>query len=116
MAATSTLLTSQRQVFRFADLRSADLFIDALYEGGSKKTVADDPLDPLMGCGNQGGFRAVGRAAAPKLAVLYSSLDDPDWPDFLDIYSGVFTYHGDNKRPGKELHDTPRGGNALLRR
>ena len=62
----------------------------------------------------QGGFRAVGRRDAPRLVILYSSMDDPDWPDFIDVYTGVFTYFGDNKRPGHDLHDTPRGGNRLL--
>jgi hypothetical protein len=110
------LSPERRRVIGFEDLRSADLYIDALYEGGVEKSVKDDPLDPLMGCGNQGGFRAVGPGTAPKLVVLYSSLDHPDWPDFLDVYNGTFTYHGDNKRPGRELHDTPRAGNALLSR
>ena len=30
------------------------------------------------------------------------------------MYTGVFTYFGDNKKPGHGLHDTPRGGNKLL--
>jgi len=40
--------------------------------------------------------------------------DDPDWPDFIEVYTGVFTYYGDNKKPGFDLHDTPRRGNKLL--
>ena len=47
--------------------------------------------------------------------VLYSTLTDTDWPDHLDLELGRFTYYGDNKRPGHELHDTHRGGNRLLR-
>src|SRR5206468_3567785 len=50
------------------------------------------------------------------MVVLTSSLNDPDWPDALDREAGVFTYYGDNKRPGRGLHDTPRNGNELLRR
>ena len=41
-------------------------------------------------------------------------MDDPDWPDFIDVYTGVFRYFGDNKKPGHDLHDTPRRGNRLL--
>ena len=41
-------------------------------------------------------------------------MDDPDWPDFIDVYTGVFTSFGDNKKPGFDLHDTPRRGNRLL--
>lgn len=48
--------------------------------------------------------------------LLTSSQVDPDWPDTLDRETGVFTYYGDNKKPGRELHDTPGRGNLLLRR
>jgi hypothetical protein len=47
--------------------------------------------------------------------ALYTSGADPDWPDALDSETGRFTYFGDNKTPGKDLHATRRGGNALLR-
>ncbi len=49
------------------------------------------------------------------MAVLYSTGDDPDWPDFLDVETGIFQYYGDNKRPGRAIHDTSRHGNELLR-
>lgn len=51
-----------------------------------------------------------------KYVVLYSSQSDPDWPDELDPSTGLFTYYGDNKTPGSELHETTRGGNKLLAR
>jgi hypothetical protein len=47
--------------------------------------------------------------------VLYTSGDDSDWPDVIDLETGSFTYYGDNKSPGHQLHDTPRKGNLLLR-
>lgn len=40
---------------------------------------------------------------------------EPDWPDVLDPQTGLFTYYGDNRRPGHDLHDTRRFGNVLLR-
>jgi Restriction endonuclease AspBHI N-terminal len=40
--------------------------------------------------------------------------DEPNWPDHLDVETGRFTYYGDNRRPGHQLHDTPKGGNRLL--
>ena len=96
------------KVFPFSALPTADLVIDAVYEGGTKGNTADDVLGKLIpGAGNQGGFRAVGGWDAPRLVILYSSMDDPDWPDFIDVYTGVFTYFGDNKKPGFDLHDTP---------
>jgi hypothetical protein len=103
------------RVFSFESLSTADLVIDAVYEGGTKGNTGDDPLGKLIpGAGNQGGFRAVGSWETPRLAILYSSMDDADWPDFVDVYTGVFTYFGDNKRPGYDLHDTHRLGNKLL--
>ena len=52
---------------------------------------------------------------AVRLVVLYTSGAEPDWPDELDPYTGAFTYFGDNRSPGRELHDTPKRGNLLLR-
>ena len=65
---------------------------------------------------NQGGFRYRGSVAALEMVVLTSSMSDPDWPDALDPETGVFTDYGDNKRPGRTLHETPRNGNELLSR
>jgi hypothetical protein len=66
--------------------------------------------------GNQGGFRAAGKGNDKRLVALYSSGEDQDWPDSLDLSTGQFVYYGDNKTPGHELHDTLRGGNRILRR
>jgi hypothetical protein len=88
-----------------------------VYQGGRKGQSGDDPIGrTIPGAGNQGGFRLVGNWSEPNIAVIYSSLDDPDWPDSLDVYTGVFTYFGDNKKPGFALHDTPRCGNRQLQR
>lgn len=100
----------------FDELPSADLVVDRVYRGGSRGSVADDPLSKLLPVGNQGGFRYWGKRDAPRLVVLYTSGVEPDWPDVLDPASGAFTYFGDNRHPGKELHDSSRGGNVILRR
>jgi hypothetical protein len=47
--------------------------------------------------------------------AIYTSGKDIDWPDDFDPATGTFTYFGDNKKPGHELHDTDKGGNWLLR-
>jgi hypothetical protein len=105
-----------QRVVPFSDLGSADLIVDAVYEGGSAKNTGADPLSKLLpGVGNQGGFRIAGRGAARKLVVLYTSGEDKDWPDRLEPSTGRFTYFGDNKTPGHELHETTKGGNGLLR-
>jgi hypothetical protein len=100
----------------FEDIHYADLFVDATYRGGTAGNVADDPLGALLPVGNQGGFRyARSPRTGWRLVALYTSGADPDWPDALDSETGRFTYFGDNKTPGKDLHTTRRGGNALLR-
>ena len=78
--------------------------------------AGDDPLPLLLNVSNSGGFRYRGRVDALELVVLTSSRKDPDWPDTLDQETGVYTYFGDNKSPGRGLHETPRKGNELLRR
>lgn len=50
-----------------------------------------------------------------RLSVLYTNGGEVDWPDHLDVQTGTFTYYGDNRTPGRELHNTPRAGNQLLR-
>lgn len=101
----------------FERLGTADLAVDAVYAGGATGSVADDPLSKLLPCGNQGGFRYAGSKTKKELrfAVLYTSGADPDWPDVFDPESGLFTYFGDNRAPGSQLHATPRGGNEILR-
>lgn len=103
--------------FRFDELKTANLVVDAAYKGGTLGNASDDPIASLLPVGNQGGFRVYGKKSTPgcRMIVLFSTLAEPDWPDHLDAETGRFTYFGDNRRPGSELHDTPRGGNRLLR-
>jgi hypothetical protein len=102
----------------FNQLPSSDLAIERVYQGGTAGNWADDPLAQLLPVGNQGGFRTNGSPAKDevKLAALFTSGAEPDWPDALDVYTGSFTYYGDNRSPGRNLHDTPRRGNLLLRK
>ncbi len=103
--------------FAFGDLESADLVLDRVYFGGNVGNAGDDPIAKLVPVGNQGGFRFKGspRRATVQLVVLYTSGVEVDWPDHIDPTTGDFTYYGDNRRPGHDLHDTRRGGNVLLR-
>ena len=102
----------------FAGLTTADLVLDRVYSGGTRGHAGDDAIGKLLPVGNQGGFRFNGSVAkrAVKLVVLYTSGAEVDWPDHIEPTTGDFTYYGDNRKPGKDLHDTPRGGNELLRR
>lgn len=100
----------------FEDLPTADLVVDRNYRGGSVRGRGADPIAKLLPVGNAGGFRFLGRPTADtvRCLVLYTSGNDPDWPDRLDTSQGTFTYYGDNKRPGADLHATPRKGNLAL--
>ena len=103
------------KTFKFSELFEAPLIVDAIYEGGSAGNVSDDPISKLLaGSGNQGGFRVAGTRGSKRWVVLYTSGEDADWPDALDALTGQFTYFGDNKKPGHPLHETAKGGNALL--
>jgi Restriction endonuclease AspBHI N-terminal len=105
-------------VVEFDRLAGADLVLDCIYRGGTVGGTRDDPLSRLLPVGNQGGFRPAGSPTRDtvKLAVLYTTGSEPDWPDALDPYTGTFAYYGDNRRPGRTLEDTPSKGNLLLSR
>lgn len=105
------------KIIAFDQLGTSDLHVDALYEGGRRGNAGDDPLPRLLRVDSQGGFRYRGKVAGKlQLLVLTSSMNDPDWPDAIDRETGVFTYYGDNKKPGRELHDTGRDGNLILQK
>lgn len=101
----------------FDELQDSDLVVDRVYVGGNAGTFADDPIGVLLPVGNQGGFRPAGSVLKGnvRLVVLFTSGDEVDWPDRLDPETGDFTYYGDNRRPGHQLHETSRRGNMLLR-
>ncbi len=98
-------------------LKTTDLHVDAHYTGRRNRNAGDDPLPALLTVDSQGGFRKRGKVKGQlTMLVLTSSMDDPDWPDSLDRETGIFTYFGDNKEPGRELHETGKQGNLILRK
>lgn len=100
----------------FAHVGSADLVVERVYTGGRAGNRGDDPISKILPVGNVGGFRFQGSVVRDGVnsLVLYTSLAESDWPDRLDTESGTFFYYGDNRRPGRQLHDTPRKGNLAL--
>jgi hypothetical protein len=105
------------QTIPYADLCNSDLIVDAIYEGDAGSQLSGEPFTNLLpGVGNLGGFRSAGRGQDKKFVVLYSNGQDEYPPDILDLNTGQFIYYGDNKTLGHELHDTPAGGNLILRR
>lgn len=103
---------------QFKDLEKAELIVDCIYKGGTSGNISDEVLPRLLPkCGNSSGFRKVGRKDDPsKMAyvVLYTSMSELEWPDYLDEETGIFRYYGDNRKPGRAITDTKQGGNKLL--
>lgn len=103
---------------QFSDLDKSDLFVDCIYKGGSVSNMSAEPFHRLIpGCENAGGFRKKLREdGSGKYAyvVLYTSMEELEWPDYLDEETGVFRYYGDNREPGRELRDTKKKGNVIL--
>jgi hypothetical protein len=99
----------------FSDLASADLLVDAIYQSGRRGHSGDDPFPRLLNVSNMGGFRYRGNINSLEMVLLTTTMSEPDWPDTIDRETGVFTYYGDNRKPGRALHDTPRNGNQVLR-
>lgn len=105
-------------IIPFSDLQHADLIVDTIYKGGTVSGKGSEVLSKLLPkCSNSGGFRKVMRndgSGLPAYVVLYTSMQELAWPDYLDEETGIFRYYGDNRTPGKTLLDTPRKGNKLL--
>lgn len=105
------------KIISHGECSASPLVVDAVYEGSPGGHLSGEALSKLMpGIGNLGGFRTAGRGEDKKLVVLYTTGEDRDWPDHLDLSTGQFVYYGDNKTPGYDLHDTAPGGNRILRR
>ena len=105
------------QRITFADLRNADLYVDAVYESNGAPNLSGDVLSKLMNVGAMCAFRRVNIRRQKDIAyiVLESTNKHPDWLDYIDYDAGTIQYYGDNREPGRELHDTKQGGNKILK-
>lgn len=108
---------AQKEV-QFENLEYSDLYIDCIYKGGTAPNMSAEPFHKLIpGCENSGGFRKKLREdGSGKYAyvVLYTSMEELEWPDYLDEETGIFRYYGDNREPGRTLTDTKKKGNLIL--
>ncbi|WP_408006084.1 hypothetical protein [Saccharopolyspora karakumensis] len=100
----------------FHKLGTANLVVDRLLDGGLQGHASDDPIAQLLPVGNQGGFRykSSPERGSVQLVVLYTTGAESDWPDSLDLQTGIFTYYGDNKRPGAN-YTTPAARESIHR-
>ncbi len=73
-----------------------------------------------LGINNNAGFRfkrrVGGKSAVDDAAfvILVTALAEAQWPDALDLQTGLFVYYGDNRTPNREIAKTPIGGNGFL--
>jgi hypothetical protein len=107
-------MTNQRKI-PFEKLKESDLHLDAIYVAGRKGNIGDEPVSKMLPVGNAGGFRVSGKAPQPNVVVLFTSGEEGEWPDSIDPFTGIVRYFGDNRHPGKELHQTKNKGNEILR-
>lgn len=103
---------------QFDNLDKSDLFVDCIYKGGTAPNMSAEPFHKLIpDCENAGGFRKrLRQDGSGKYAyiVLYTSMEELEWPDYLEEETGIFRYYGDNREPGRELTDTKKKGNLIL--
>ncbi len=98
----------------FEQLPESDLIVNHIYMGSADGMLSGEPISHVLpGSSNMGGFRIAGKGGQKKWVVLFTTEKEPDWPDSFDTSTGRFVYFGDNREPGKELHD--KNGNQLLR-
>ena len=102
----------------FESLDTADLMIDCIYKGGKTSDMSSEPFHKLIPrCENAGGFRKKLRedgSGRYAYVILYTSMEELEWPDHLDEETGIFRYYGDNRHPGREITDTKKKGNKIL--
>ena len=100
--------------YEFSEFPDYDLELDALYKGNVNLRVQGDPIHKLLpGLGNVKGIRYISMKKQSGYCALVSSGSEVEWPDRLDVTTGVLTYYGDNRTPGSGLHD--KDGNRYFR-
>jgi hypothetical protein len=102
----------------FDELANCDLIVGAIYESDpTRHSYGAEPLSNMFpSTGNNGGFRyRRGDNGEVVSLLLTSSGIESEWPDTYDEKNGVFTYFGDNRKPGVGLLETSRKGNQVLK-
>lgn len=111
----------------------SELIVDNLYRDlVSDKTGSKDEFNSFfrfslangntLGIQAVAGFRPKSRHDINKsditncaFCVVYTTYQEKDWPDNMNYETGIFTYYGDNKKPGTSIDDTKKVGNIYLK-
>lgn len=106
----------------FNKLEEANLYVDAVYEGGPSSDLSSEALSKIAHVGNTGGFRKCRKMIGGKkindvaYVCIYTTGEELEWRDELDRTLGRFVYWGDNRRPGNPIDKTSLRGNKLLQK
>lgn len=105
----------------FAEIDTADLLVDAVYESGNAKNLRSEVLSKVMHVGNSGGFRKCMKLDENRqktkdeaYVCIYTTGEEIEWRDEIDRTLGRFTYWGDNRKAGNPMLKTRFGGNLFL--
>ena len=106
---------------------STSLRLDSLYRNTNNWKNPEDQFNVFFrfvdgkGINNVSGFRPKSRLDISNteiincaFCVLITNLGELEWPDEINLETGIFTYYGDNRVPGSAIDATPVGGNKLL--
>ena len=106
---------------------TTQLRVDSLYRNTNNWNNAKDEFNRFFrfpdgkGINNTSGFRPKSKANTGRtdildcaFCVLVTNFEESEWPDSLNVETGLFTYYGDNRSPGSAIDKTPVGGNRLL--
>ena len=107
--------------------KCSTLRVDSLYRNTNNWKNPDDLFNAFFrfndgkGINNVSGFRPKSRSdinnteiTSCAFCVLITNLGELEWPDQINLETGIFTYYGDNRVPGAAIDSTPVGGNKLL--
>jgi hypothetical protein len=93
------------------------LDVDATYEGGIQGNTGDDPINHLVGGGNQGAFQVCRESSRENIEALCSIFGAcrSGLAGRIASRNGGFHLLWRQQKTGHELHGTQRGGNLILR-
>ena len=93
----NVFMSASLKTILFDELPNADLFIDAVYEGSYDGQLGGEPLSKVVPGGQPRSVFMNGRGDDKRYAVPFTTGEDKDWPDQIDLNTGQFVYFGDNK-------------------
>lgn len=104
-------------IVEFEKLKESNLICGAIYKGGDNN-FAGEVISKLMNCENSSGFRKKGdytKKKELKYVILNSTGKHLEWKDSYNEETNEFLYYGDQDKPGKDICDTRKKGNEILK-